>query len=440
MLPMLPPLEAVIPTLIALLLWDQLRRLRSGQRLALAGRPDLEDREAEDLEQRHTRQPLPKQQERAEGTWVAKGGSEAPKPDPNIGKAALKNAELGEDFLAFTKDRMKIADERQADLDVIGKRIGEQQIELADRGMEWSLADRNRWETVFRPLQDRYIKEAGEWDSEANLEKAAGEAGAGVKLAAQGQRDASRRAMMAYGVRPDSGRFAATEASYDLGTALGQAGAENQARDQRRNQGIALRADAMNVGSGLPSQAAGGAVLGMNAGNSAFGNQAAANSAYVANTGIVGQGYGAAMTGYGNQASILNQQYSNQLRAWEVQQQASAQGMAGIGSMIGTAVGVGAAFMSSRKLKTGKRPAPSDALEKVKKLPIERWRYKVGVEDGGAAEHTGTYAEDFRRVTGSGDGNVIPMVDAMGLTMKAVQELDAKVDELRRIIPTKRAA
>ena len=61
-------------------------------------------------------------------------------------------------------------------------------------------------------------------------------------------------------------------------------------------------------------------------------------------------------------------------------------------------------------------------------MPVEKWKYKDGVADEG--QHIGVYAEDFQQATGMGDGKTINLVDGLGLTMKAVQELSEKVDSL----------
>ena len=98
--------------------------------------------------------------------------------------------------------------------------------------------------------------------------------------------------------------------------------------------------------------------------------------------------------------------------------------MSGIGTM------AGAMMMSSRKLKEDKKPIPDGALDAMNSMPVQSWKYKDGVADGGY--HIGPYAEDFQKATGKGDGTSIPIVDAIGVTMKAVQELDQKVEKLGR--------
>ena len=68
------------------------------------------------------------------------------------------------------------------------------------------------------------------------------------------------------------------------------------------------------------------------------------------------------------------------------------------------------------------------ALDAVNSMPVEEWTYKDGVADGG--RHIGPYAEDFQRATGKGDGRSINIIDSLGVTMKAVQDLSKKVDRL----------
>ncbi len=84
-------------------------------------------------------------------------------------------------------------------------------------------------------------------------------------------------------------------------------------------------------------------------------------------------------------------------------------------------------IVSAKRLKKYKRPT-RPLLAAVEMLPVERWKYKKGVADEG--EHIGPYAEDFRELFGVGDGETINVIDALGVCLKAIQELSAKVNEL----------
>lgn len=355
---------------------------------------------------------------------MGKGSSSAPDPDPNIGKAALKQAETGEQWLEFAKDQFAISNERQVELDALTKRVSELQIGLAQDQATWSREDRERYESVFKPLQDEYIKEAQEYGSEERQDQAAAEARADVQQAAATARDANARNSASMGLDPTSGRYQGMERATDMGYALAEAGATNSARQNVRDKAMALKADAINLGNGLPAQALSAAGGSVGAGGAAAGTQMGANGQFLQSANIMGQGFQGAMSGYAGQAQTLNNLYSNQLDAWKAEQQVSATSAAGLGKAIG---GIAGFFMSDENVKEDKQEIPEgDALDQLNDLPVEEWKYKDGVEDSG--QHVGTYAQDFQRVTGKGDGKKIAVVDAIGLTMKALQDLDSKVD------------
>jgi hypothetical protein len=172
------------------------------------------------------------------------------------------------------------------------------------------------------------------------------------------------------------------------------------------------------------------AQLGINAYGLGLSGAQNANAQYLASTDIMGTGFKGAMAGYGGEASTLNTQYGNQIEAWKAEQAAAAQNAAGIGSFLGGITGL---IFSDENLKKNKKKIPDGAaLEAVNDMPVEEWDYKPGVEDGG--RHVGTYAQDFKRATGKGDGRTIAAQDAIGITMKAVQDLDRKVDRIASAI------
>lgn len=269
------------------------------------------------------------------------GGGSSPAPDPQIGAAAMKNAELGEDWLKFAREQFKVGNERQDDMDALTNKVITQQLATQDQQNKWALEDRTRYKDVFQPLQDEFIDTAKNYDSEERQAQVASEAKADVLKAADTQSQITQRQMASMGLNPASGRFQGVTRSEGLNTALASAGAQNSARGALRDKAIALKADAINIGSGLPSQSAAAAGLGLNAGNSATGNSNQAMSSWRGNVGIMGQGFGGAMQGYSNQANILNNLYGNQVQQWSAQQQANATSAAGLGSAVGTVAGAG---------------------------------------------------------------------------------------------------
>lgn len=354
-----------------------------------------------------------------------KGGSSAPSPDPNIGKAAMKQAELGESWLNFAQEQFKVSNERQKEQDVLANQVTQQQLDASKQAQQWATEDRDRYNNTFKPLEDQFIDKAQNWDSAERQQQQAAEAKADVLNNASQQRQATERNMASMGVDPTSGRYAGVERAGENATALAAAGAENNARNTVRNQALSLQADAVNMGKGLAVNPASSLGLSTSAGSAAMQTTAGNNAQAAGLSSIMGQGYQAAMTGYGNQANTLNQQYQNQLNAWQANQQQSNSLWGGLGSL----AGMGLMAFSSKEFKEDKRPA-TGSLEAVRRMPVGEWKYKDGIADGG--EHIGPYAEDFQAATGKGNGKMINLMDAVGVTMGAVQQLDKKVDALAK--------
>jgi len=358
---------------------------------------------------------------------MGKKSSKAPAPDPNIGKAAVAQAEIAGQWLDFSREQFGIANERQIGIDAMTKEVTDQQLATQRQAADWATEDRSRYKSIFQPMEDQYAEDAKNWDSAERQATLAAEAKADVLNNADTQRQAGTRRMAAMGVSPTSGRFAGIDRAAEVQTGLAAAGAQNTARNQSRQQGMAMRGDALNIGKGLPSQAAGAAGLGLTAGGQALSGKLAGNASWMGNNNIMAQGFSGAQQGYASQAGILNNQYQNQLSAWSAQNQADASASSSLWGGLGTAAGMGMMVFSSKEVKEDKTPVDG-ALEAVDSMPVEEWKYKDGVEDGG--RHIGPYAEDFQKATGKGDGKTIPVVDALGVTMKAVQELNSKVDSL----------
>lgn len=380
----------------------------------------------------------PKEAEWEKNVMFKKGGGTTVQSDPNIGKAAMKQAELGEDWLKFSQEQFGVANERQKEQDKIANEVTQQQLDASNQAQGWATKDRERYEGTFVPLQDEFIQQAQNWDSPERQQQMAAEAKADVLTSASQQRGATQRQMAGMGVNPTSGRYAGVDRAGENATALAAAGAQNNARNTVRNQAMSLKGDAINLGSGLGVNPATSLGLSSSTGSAAFGTTAANNSQSAGLGNMVGAGYQGAMNGYNSQASILNQQQQNKIQAQQMNNQSSSSLWGGIGSL----AGMGMMAFSSKKLKEDKTPIEDGkALDALNSMPVEEWKYKDGVSDGG--QHIGPYAEDFQRATGKGDGKMINMMDGLGLTMKAVQDLSKKVDKLASGgmgLPERRAA
>lgn len=317
------------------------------------------------------------------------GKASAPKADPRIGEAAMMSARTGNRYLQMMKEQAAISN-------------------------EWAAEDRDRYQQTFLPLQDQFIKDAQAWDSPERQAMAAGRAGAAVR----GQMDiatgTASRQMQAMGVSPGSGRSIEATRGNQNATALAVAGARNSAVDQVRQQGTQMQASAINMGQGLEVNP--GTSLGMS------------NQAY-------GSGFQGAMSGLGQQGDLLSKDYQNRMASWQAQQSAGSSLWGGIGSLVG-AFGPGL-IASDENLKENKAKPKRSQRRSIEKMRIEEWDYKPGVEDGG--RHIGTYAQDFQKQTGRGDGRSIPVGDAIGVTMGAVKEISGDLRKLTKEVTALKA-
>lgn len=255
-----------------------------------------------------------------------------------------------------------------------------------------------RFNRLYAPVENKYVETASNYATPEAQEAAAATAKADVASAAAGARSAAQREAASYGINPASGRFAGINRSADLATTLATGGAANRAREGVRDKGLALQRDLLGVGAAMPGAAAGT---------------------------------------YGSQAGTLTSLFDAQSSSYNAAEEQRNKGIAGIGKALGFGVGLminpaatlaGASFLSSKDAKTDKEPLEEgEALEAVNNMPVEEWRYK---DDPTGARHVGPYAEDFQAETGKGDGQGIQVQDAIGVTMKAVQDLTARVEAL----------
>lgn len=321
------------------------------------------------------------------------GGGPAPTPDPAIGQAALANVELGKDWLGFARDQFDQGNIRQAATDALNTKVINQQLNTQDQANTWAQQDRARTLNTFQPVEDAFVKTAQEFDTPAKQAEAAAAAKADVMGSAAVQQQASQRNMASMGISPTSGRFAGITRAQDTNTALASAGAQNNARTMVRDKGLALKADAVNMGKGLASSTAAAYGIGTNAGNSAVGNNATANAQFNQNGQVMGQGFAGNIGANSSAGSMLGNLYGNQLNAWSQQQQANATSSAGIGSLVGT---LGAAAIGSdRSIK--ENISQIGHLENG--IPVYSFEYQPAYRDAwGHGPQIGVMAQDVEDI------------------------------------------
>lgn len=339
----------------------------------------------------------------------------APPPDPQIGAAAVKNAELGKQWLALSEKQYASGLERQTAEDALVKQVVDSQIAqqgiangyqekmLGYQDEQMAMAKEAQAKTnvyadkqialqdyqiaagkeqdaynkaTFRPVEQRMVDEANNYDSPERQEQMAAEAKADVMDGAARAKATNERSMASMGVNPSSGRFAGITRATDTAVALQAAGAQNQARDKTRDMGIMLRKDAANYSKGMAStaaqsygigmqagaqgqgansglaqlglaagaQAMGAGQQGVSAGSSAIGSFGAGQQNFYQNNSAANAGIQGAIGANQSSAGILQNQYQGQLQAVGMNNQQANASNAGLTSAVGMVGGLAVMF------------------------------------------------------------------------------------------------
>lgn len=350
------------------------------------------------------------------------------KDGPNtdgMNAAAVANAAVSKEALDFFKaEYANTADERAA-ASTRANAISDAQ--LATMNQQNALAkdysDYNK--TTFRPLEQRMVRDAQQYDTQDRRTAAAKEAAADVQMASDTQMGVMSRNMMRNGINPGSGASLALQQQGALQTAKMSAGAQNAARKQVEATGYARMADAANMGRNLPSAQATAVQTGIQAGGASQASSGASLNATNSGSALMQTGFNTAIQGNQSAGNLYGQQAQLQ--------SGGGNGMAGMMQGVGGIMqGYGAIFGSSKKIKTRMANVSNDeALDQVNKLDVDAWQYKPGVEDGG--RHVGPYAEDVQRVMGNKAAPGGRMVDLARMGTKNTQSIQALTQQLESL-------
>lgn len=347
-------------------------------------------------------------------------GGKAKAPDYSSLAAASKEeaqimGQLGQDQLAFNKEQY------QAALPFV-QDIARVQADAQRQQMAQAQDYYNYYTQNVRPEMLAQLEKAKAYNTEAKREELAQQAAADTGQAFQQTQAANERAMASMGVNPNSGRFAGMQRGSQLALAAQRANAMTGTRQQAEAMGHARMMDAMGLNTGMPglSQAAYSGATG--AGSQAAGvfQQPWMNAMQGMGQGAstIGSGQQMYLSGLGNALSGQASMYNNQSNPW---------------MQLGGAV-LGGFLASSKDYKTAKRPVDAEGLSQaMADLPVDAWRYKPGIADGGAREHVGAYAEDMAKLgAASPDGKAIDIVSALGVNTAAIKGLSQRMARVER--------
>lgn len=111
------------------------------------------------------------------------------------------------------------------------------------------------YSSYFVPEYNQLVTDANNYASPARIQQAMGAAESGVAQDFNSQRNAALAELQSFGIDPSSGRYAELDSAERMQQAAAQAGAGFQAEQATEATGRALRSEALQLGSVMPSQA-----------------------------------------------------------------------------------------------------------------------------------------------------------------------------------------
>lgn len=286
---------------------------------------------------------------------------EAPTPDPLIGEAAKANAEVAKEALSFYKDvytneLLPMQKEQQT----MGRTLIDRFLSNMDKQDRFADKQNAYYESTFQPIEQQVARDAMDYDSDANIDRRQGIAGASVQQAYGNALGESARNLSRYGMNLNSSGFANTNERLMRSKALDSAGAQTGAAFDTGDRGIALRAGAANFGRNMPNTAASYYGLAGASGNSAFGTSTGMQNQAGQNAGLMQSGFNTSISGYQSAAGIGQADYNSRMNSYNQQQ-------AGIGSLIGLGVtaatgGMAGGWAGAASALTGRKFASGGAV------------------------------------------------------------------------------
>ena len=308
-----------------------------------------------------------------------------PPPPPNMGDLAESSEEVARIAQQTQREQLDWAREQWGQQQEVLERVLGVQMDAMAENQAWARDDRSRYHDVFQPIEDDLIEDFTTYDSVERQESEAGKAVADVRNQFQAQRNNAEQRLASMGIDPSQVRSSSIDSQSRLTEALGSASAANTRRENVRDKGRALRADAINIGRGMPSQAAQSYGLALQAGSSGLQGM---NSTMQSNSNMVngaGQWGNQALQGYGQSGSLQDMQWQNQNT---VAQQSNQM----MGDIMGAGMGA-FAMMSSKKTKKNIKAIPDkDSLKQVKDGKTYEYEYKDGYGQPSGTQ-VGTIAE-----------------------------------------------
>lgn len=261
-------------------------------------------------------------------------GSKAPDP-PDLGPLAEGSAESAQIAQDTALEQLAWAREQDTMNRELLNRVVSSQEAVQGETLKNAQTDRRRYEQIYQPLEDTLTKEFQDYNTPERQGLERGRAIADVNTQFDAARRNALQRLESFGVDPSQTRNAALDLGTRVQQAAAQASAASNATRNTEATGRALRAEALNIGKGYPSNVAGSYGQALAAGNSAVGNanqttSTSANALQGANSYL-----GTSIQGFGQAGNTMNQGYQNQLSQFNANQEATTGMLSAVGGIAG---------------------------------------------------------------------------------------------------------
>lgn len=261
-------------------------------------------------------------------------GKKAPDP-PDLGPLAQGSADSARMAQETAREQLAWAREQDTLNRTLLDRVLTSQEQVQDETLKNAQRDRQRYEDIYQPLEDNLTQEFQSYDSPERRARERGRAEADVNASFDAARRNALQRLESYGVDPSQTRNAALDIGMRTQQAAAQAGAASAADRATEQTGRALRAEALNIGKGYPSNVAGSYGQSLQAGNSMVGNAnqttaTAGNAAQGANSFL-----NTSIGGFGQAGNTMSQGYQNQMQQYGANQQSITGTLGAIGGLAG---------------------------------------------------------------------------------------------------------
>lgn len=246
-------------------------------------------------------------------------------------ESAKLQAKTASEQLQWSKDQY--ADEAPATKAYLAQQTASSAKQTAD-----AQTDRNRYESIYQPVENKFVDTANNWNSADRAQQQSGAAMADVSSAFDAARTNATSQLESFGIDPSQTRFGAMDLGTRVSQAAATAAAGTQSRLNTQSTGLALQGEAINIGKGYPGQVAQSYAGATNSGSSGITSALNTSSTY-GNLMGTGTQWGA-LSNQSNAGATgaLNTGYNNALGGAALNQKSRSDTMSGIGSLASIAV------------------------------------------------------------------------------------------------------